>query len=312
MLHSFEVGKTYRNRAGEYVVQAIEGDWMKIRYVSGGTLETRVSIQARIWENIQFEKQVAREEERQQLAQEARQAARRRRARARREAAKPKFGGFEEEDFEAKTRGIAWKSRKELGKVLAYTLKQRTKAEFDSWIVPRQAAVHVARKENYDQAARETNAAFFVAAGEEGVTFGFQVGKPDGKVKDEWSWMVLIEALDESERVRRAFRAVMKEHELSFDVYAMDVSYGQVGTLTVQERGFLWEHETAEQEMSRKMSWVDVVEYLQNVAPGKRCALYLRKRIPPKQATKAGAGIVGQITDVFESLLPVYDASVEA
>ena len=80
MSHPFEVGKEYRNRNGQYVVQAIEGDWMKIKYVNGGTIESRISLQARIWENIQFEEQMAREEERQRLAKEAQLEARRRSA----------------------------------------------------------------------------------------------------------------------------------------------------------------------------------------------------------------------------------------
>ncbi len=78
MSHPFEVGKPYRNRNGEYVVQAIEGEWMKIKYESGGTIQSRISLQARIWENIQFEEQMAREEERQRLAKEEQLEARRR------------------------------------------------------------------------------------------------------------------------------------------------------------------------------------------------------------------------------------------
>jgi hypothetical protein len=93
MSHPFEVGKDYRNRSGQYVVQAIEGDWMKIRYTSGSTLETRISIQARIWENIQFEEQMARDEERVRLAREARLEARKRTSRARRPVARTKFDG---------------------------------------------------------------------------------------------------------------------------------------------------------------------------------------------------------------------------
>ena len=57
MSHPFEVGRQYRNRIGEYVVEWVEGDKMKIRYVGGGTMVTDVNIQARIWENIQFEQQ---------------------------------------------------------------------------------------------------------------------------------------------------------------------------------------------------------------------------------------------------------------
>ena len=84
MSHPFKVGKMYRNRIGEYEVKAIEGDQITIKYVGGSTVTTSVSILARIWENVQFEDQMARDEERRQLAKEARQAARRRSARAKR------------------------------------------------------------------------------------------------------------------------------------------------------------------------------------------------------------------------------------
>ena len=67
MTHPFEEGKTYRNRRGEYVVQAIDGDRMVIKYVDGGTLETSARIQARIWENIHFEEQMVREQEKERL-----------------------------------------------------------------------------------------------------------------------------------------------------------------------------------------------------------------------------------------------------
>ena len=49
MSHPFEVGRTYRNRNGEYVVEAIDGNKMRIKYANGGTLTTDVAIQARIW-----------------------------------------------------------------------------------------------------------------------------------------------------------------------------------------------------------------------------------------------------------------------
>jgi hypothetical protein len=310
MAHLFEVGKTYRNRAGEYMVLAIDGARMTIRYVGGGTLVTDVDIQARIWENIQFEQQMEQADERQRQAREARTAARRRTARAKKARAKPTFNGFEKSDFEPRKRGLAWSSRNELGKVLAYELGQRAEGSFAFWIVPRRPKVHIARKEVYDRNALERNAALFVIVEEIGVTYGFRVGKPDGKVKPGWPWPTVIAVLEESAMVRRKLRSAMKAHELSLDVYAMQASYGRVGRITVQARGFLWEHETAEQEMSRKMSWAQVVEYLQTVAPTKRCALYLRKHVSPDTALKAGAGIAAEIVDVFETLVPLYDASV--
>jgi hypothetical protein len=53
MSHSFTVGRTYRNRQGEYEVLAIHGDQMTIRYKDGVEKSANVTLQARIWENIQ-------------------------------------------------------------------------------------------------------------------------------------------------------------------------------------------------------------------------------------------------------------------
>ncbi|MFC2036684.1 hypothetical protein ACFLYD_01770 [Chloroflexota bacterium] len=312
MSHPFEVGKTYRNRLGEYVVQDIDGEQMTIRYVGGGLLATSVDIQARIWENIQFEEQMQREDERLRLAREARLASRKRSLRAKAEKAKPVFGGFQESDFQPKKRGIAWSSREELGKALAYELGQRTEGSFSQWIVPRQSKVHVARKDHYDRDARDEAAAFFVAVSEQGVTYGFRVGKPDGEVQDESPWSAFAAALGEDPAFRRMLRAAMKKYELSLDVYAMEMSYGQVGQISVQPRGFLWQHETADQEMTQRMSWQDLVAYLHSDAFGKRSELYLRHYLPGDAALEAGPAVAGLIATVFESLVLVYDASVGA
>lgn len=307
MSHPFKVGKTYRNRVGEFVVQEIDDEEMTIRYVGGGSLTTNVYLQARIWENIQFEEQMAREDERRRLAQEARVVARKRAAREKREKARPRFSGFQESDFEAKKRGIAWSSRKELGALLAHELSQRIEGEFSSWIVPRKSEVHVARKDRYDAEGRETNAAFSVAVDENGPVFGLVVGKPSGKVKADWPWSVLLAALADNDKVRRAVRAAMRANDLVLDVYAMDVRFGQVGKIEYQARGFLWTQETADQDVTKRMNWPDVVDYLQTVAPTKRCILYLRRRTPPAVALKAGAAVSMQMVDLFEALAPIYD-----
>jgi hypothetical protein len=312
MSHPFEVGKMYRNRTGEYVVLAIDGDRMKIRYTNGSTLDTNASVQARIWENIQLEEQAAREDERLRLAQEARLEARRRTARARQTRSKPAFTGFQEGDFEPKKRGIAWSSREELGKILARELGERTKGGFGWWILPRQSEVHVAQKEYYRQDAAEANAAFFVAAGEEGVAYGFRVSKPDGKAKAQWPWSAFVVALSDDDDVRKALRAAMKDHDLSLDVHAMEISFGQVGQIVIQDKEFLWQRETADQHMTQRMDWEEMVDYLQAVAVDKRCDLYVCGRLSADEALEAGADLASEIADVLEALLPLYHASIGA
>jgi hypothetical protein len=315
MSHPFEVGKMYRNRAGEYVVVHVEGDKMKIRYVDGGTLETDVAIQARIWENIQFEDQMKRAEERQRLAREARLAARRRTRRAR---AEPKFAGFQSTDFEPKKRGIAWSSRKELGKVLAYELSQRTKRTFGHWIVPRQPRVHVASKDHYEKISSATidvNAALFVAADQNGIICGFRVTKPDDTsdtLKAAWPWTRFLESLGSDDKMQQALQEAMESQELVLDVHATTVSFGQVSRITLQDSQFLWQQEEADQEVTQPMDWDSLVEALVALAPGKRCALYLRRRISAEDCLKGGSELAGEIADIFEALVPLYDASVNA
>ena len=206
MSHPFQVGKPYRNRNGEYVVEAIDGNQMKIRYTEGGTLMTDVNIQARIWENIQFEEQMARTEARRQQAHEARAAARRRSARARRERARPSFDGFEKGDFDTSGRGIAWSGRRDMGRLLAFELNRQGQESFDQWIVPYQSEIHVGRKAVYDSENRELNAALFVATSEDGASYGFHVGKPAGTARPNWPWSALTTALVEQEPLREKLR----------------------------------------------------------------------------------------------------------
>jgi hypothetical protein len=309
MSHPFEVGKPYRNRSGEYVVEAIEGNRMVIRYSDGRALATSVDIQARIWENIQFEKQLAMAEERKRQAMEARREARQRTARTKRKRTKPTYEGFEDSDFEDKPRGVAWSGRKELGRVLAYELEQRGHGSFGMWIVPRQSEVHVAREEHYDRDTRETNPALFVAVSEDGVSYGFHIGKPGGKVKADLPWSILLKQFAKEEQLQQALHSVLQEQGLALDVFAMEVSYGQVGHITAEGDGFLWQHEDAGQEATRQMNGEELADYLQTVAPTKRCDLYVHRRISPKVALRGGAAISSQILAAFEALLPQYEAS---
>ena len=310
MSHPFEVGRTYRNRIGEYTVKEIVGDRMTIRYEDGRTLDTTVHIQARIWENIQFEHQMAMAEERKRLAVEERKVARRRAARARRERTKPKFAGFEESDFEPRNRGLSWRTRKELGRVLAYELTQQVDGDFDFSIVPRRSEVHVARKDKYDKENRETNAAFLVSAGEDGLTYGLTVGKPGGRSKAAWPWRALVDTLETTESLSQTLHEALKENDLQIDVWAMKKSYAQVAQITAEGKGFLHEYQDAEQETSQKLNGEQLVEYLKSVAPTKRCELHVRKRITPEEAVEAGAPVSEEVLAVVKALMPIYDASV--
>jgi len=307
----------YLNRIGEYTVVALDGDKMTIRYTNGSTLATSASIQARIWENIQFEDQAAREEEKQRLAQEARLAARKRATRPAAPAEKTtkprgRFAGFQEADFQPKARGIAWSSRVALGKIMATDLNRRTGKTFGKWLVPLQPELHIARPEQYDPEVGNRNAAFFVAISEKGVTFGFCVGKPDGRADPAWPWTNLLAGLAADKELQKTVESVMKARALSLDLYAMEVSYGQVAHITLSETGFLWERETDSQVISREMDWEELLGYLQEVAAEARVDLYLRNSLSNEEAVNAGAAIARDMVATFVALMPLYEASIGA
>jgi len=54
--HPFQLGGRYMNRLGEYEVLSIDGERMTIRYDDGSEQTVKVEIQARIWKNIQVER----------------------------------------------------------------------------------------------------------------------------------------------------------------------------------------------------------------------------------------------------------------
>jgi hypothetical protein len=145
---------------------------------------------------------------------------------------------------------------------------------------------------------------------EQGVSYGLRVGKADGKAKAKSPWKMLMKTLAENDKIRRAIRATMKEHEMVLDVYAMDVHYGMVGQAFHQKRDFLWEQKSADQDLSRKMDWTSLIEHMEELGAKKRCNLYLRKRIEPKEALEAGPGAAEQITAIFMELMPTYEAVV--
>lgn len=317
MSHPFQEGMTYRNRVGEYVVLSIDGEQMDVRYVGGGTMTTSVGIQARIWENVQFEEQMVRAEERQRLAREASLAAR---ERAKRAKARPKFEGFVASDFEPKKRGIAWTTRKDLGKLLAYDLSPKVEGVYGHWIVPRQSAVHVARKGKFDRNWRDRIAALFVSADEEsessgvkgGVSCGMYVTKPEGKLDKAWAWSAFVKSLGRV-KARKTLLSAMKAQDLTLDVYSMQLNYGLVGRVTVDGDGFQWQKETetgAGQEIVRQIDLKDFTKTLKAETLENRSELYLYKRIAAEDALKMGSAIPGELLAIFETLVPVYELCV--
>ena len=63
-----------------------------------------------------------------------------------------------------------------------------------------------------------------------------------GSIRD-WPWSTVLAALAADGGLRKTVESVMKDRGLSLDVYAMDVSYGQVAHVTLADSGFVCQQE---------------------------------------------------------------------
>ncbi len=113
----FKVGELYQNRLGLYEVVRLDeaDDRMLIRYTENGEeVETSISLQGRIWQNMNWEDE---EETRKKAREEARH----------QHGYGVDFGGLADSDFKTNTEGTTWRSRRGLaGRVAQLLLPIRT------------------------------------------------------------------------------------------------------------------------------------------------------------------------------------------
>jgi hypothetical protein len=138
------------------------------------------------------------------------------------------------------------------------------------------------------------------------------VTKPDEEEKADSHWAGFVSGLRDSEQVREDLYAAMERHGLSIDIYCEEQAFTKVAGITVEDEGFLWQHETVDQKETREMDWEDLIDYLKSQGSGKRCHLYVRKQFSVEGALKGGAGMASEISSVFKSLAPLYDVSIAA
>jgi len=297
MKHPFKVGKRYRNRRDEYEVVSIEGPEMVIRYSDGNVLETNVEIQARIWQNIQMEKKVEERHRKKDLA-------RQRRSRGGR------FDGLEDSDFQEGVKGTSWRSRPNLGGLLAQRMSETTKYNFQSYAVNPWPEVHVVRPSYYDRMAREQKAKFVFGLNDERVRYGFYIEKNDGPMDDAWDWPRAINALDDDTALQGEIETAMRKLDLHWEVH---VSGELIAQVRAGEENLVWEGQDADSPEggTENISWFDFVSRLRAIEVEQWCDLYLCAHTDKSQARAEGEHIAALVTKVYRALLPLYETSVQ-
>lgn len=297
MEHPFEVGKTYRNRKGEYEVVSLDGPSMVLRYSDGSVLRTRVDVQARIWRNVQMEARVEREKQRAKSQPPLRRRGGRR---------GQDFQGLQDHDFQKGVGGTSWRARTSFGGRLAERMTDITARFFQSWAIYRRAEVHIAQPTHYDSQARARGAKFVFGLWEEGAWYGFYIEKNLGPMDATWQWPNMIQALSSDALLRGEIEQAMQAHDLRWKLYV----WGD-GSLVAQvgaaEEGLVREEPT-DQELGL-LTWPKFVEELRSLDTETWYSLFLLANLQKERALAAGPGLVEPVAEVFRALLPLYEAS---
>ncbi len=303
MDHPFEVGKMYRNRHGEYVVVAIQDPLMLIRYTDGTSLRTRISIQKRIWDNIQMEAAAERERERLQASRREES----RGPRGRRVARRGQMAeALVESDFKASVAGTSWRARSHLGGLLAQELSLATPHEFQSYAVYRQPWVQIAHPERYDAAKKQQQAKFVFGLGAEQATYGFYIERNNGPMDTSWHWPSMIGALRVDGRLHGEVQTAMQAHRLEWRIHG---HAGPAPIAIVTAAGDALQWAPPGDEPPQPLSWPAFVEWLGALDPETWWNLWLVASLPRAEAQAAGLAVADAAVSVFRSLLPLYEAS---
>jgi hypothetical protein len=294
MVHPFEVGKTYRNRKGEYSVIRIDGPQMVIRYTDGSELQTAVDVQERIWSNIQAEARLERETKRAESQPRMKRRGGRRGL---------DFQGLQDHDFQEGVTGTSWRASISLGGRLAQHMTDTTGRYFHSYPIYGRPEVHIAQPERYNAAKKLPKAKFIFALAPTHAWYGFYIEKDSNPMDSTWHWPNMIAALSSNVKLQQEIEKAMDEHNLRWQVYVWGKG-GLLATTTAAPEGLLWQQQGIGQEVT---SWSDFTGRVSSIEQW--VDLFLITRLSKEQALSAGTGVADPVVAVYRAMLLLYDAS---
>jgi hypothetical protein len=305
MKHVFEVGSIYRNRKGEYQVLEINDQLMLIRFLDGEIVSTTVDLQARIREHIMIEES-ANASGNKMKGQPITPIKRR-----------PKrigkdFHGFEEKDFKEGVTGSSWRTKTNLGGLLALQLSEGTQEEWVSSPVYRRAVVYIAQSRLSKKEQGVRKAKFKFGLSERRAEYGFYIEKNDGPMDESWDWLRFMAALEQDELLCRNVEHVIRKYELEWEAYIWNKQEEGSLAMAVQV--------TADGLMMRHFldNWVDefscerFFSALNAIDEHLWCDLYLLSKMEKESAIQEGVHIATLAAEIYMELMPLYIASTRA
>lgn len=287
MDHPFEIGKIYENNKGLYTVLSISPPKMQIQYLKGSKSAINIKIQARIWDRIQTERAIAKEEQQ-------------RRKKASRLSIT--FLGLEEGDFKENVAGTTWRSRQSLGGLVSQHLSDINGNEFHSIAIYRrpQFFVYPPKLPMNNQEEGVKLPKFVVQLNSERLLYGFYIEKSDEPMGSAWYWLRFLNLLSE-EVWQENLENIMIERELQW-------------ILRLEERNSTSDTYVPSNEIiippfaksPEFSSFSEFVAYLRTLPSQQWCNLFIAKTMAKNEAIELKEKVSQPISHTFNALVPMF------
>jgi hypothetical protein len=298
MPHPFIVGETFTNRKRAYEVVSIDSvkDEMTVRYSdSGEESKLKISIQARIWDNMLIDEQVAY------------------RTKANLETRQQKgygeaFTGLQLADFKRSIEGTTWRARSSLGGLIAIWASIETPYTFISWSIYPWPVVFFSHYEDYQMASFEEGsrkAKFMVEVDDKFLYYGFYIERSDKQMDNSWDWPRLFDALSSRQALVNLIDEVEKNQSARF-----------IGRRSSGSTHFHFANGLDEGAISvwdennpSNLSASARVDLLNQIPIENWGEMFIISKMTMQEAIELGTRVVSPIADLFRTLIPFYSAA---
>jgi len=284
----FQIGNAYENEKGVYEVLSLDerSDAMAIKWESGEEVTTTIALQRGIIERRRFEFEAAT-------------AVKKPRGRKAPSYVITPFEGFDESDFSGSVASTTWRTQKALGGAVI-TLLAADGPQVNSSAVFGVPEVHWMEVEDpRDQKGLE--AKLFVRLDKEYLYYGFHVERSDEESQAEGHWDGLVEWLSDEEN-----ESWLKEIAGKYDLCIEDRKEDEKpfdGQITVADGS--WCLKTGGDTKNVE----SLAAFLKELPPTASVDLQIAKVTGKDDTIARGDKIAGDISGLFDALMPLYKAS---
>jgi len=291
----FEVGSKYQNEKGVYEVLSIDKteDVMVIQWESGKEIPTQISLQRRILERRQIQKDLA--ETKKRVAGQKRS--------KNRSGSGAEFDGFKDSDFSEKVKNSTWRTKKALGGAVT-ALLETDALQFNSWAVSRMPRIHWQDIEHHGLEEQSLQAKLFARLDESNLYYGFYIErsnkKSESEIKEDWSAFLEWLKIPENESWLR--EAIEKNQLCVYDQYGGDRPFA--GKITVVNGSWHLVDANKEEDIP------SLAGFLEQLPRTHSLDLQIAKIVGKEDILSQGGKVAEDIAGIFEILMPLYRAAI--